>query len=443
MLNRATSAPSSGPVTAIDTGRASAQVRTRFKALVQSPLRSGILRLLGTAPHDAHDVESVMQTFGRIRSDVDACLRELVNSGFVRVIGGDRPLYQVVRPVDAELCRILDEFLADAPGESPEDRSPGVQRFREMIGRDEKMMLIFESIRTVAKTELATLVLGPMGSGKDIVARVIHELSSRQRQTFQSVNCAALPDALFESEVFGYERGAIPGAYERKAGRMELAHRGTLFLDELSELSSVSQTRFLHAIDDRRVERLGGQAGVDVDVRLICATTRPLDMLVAEGAFREDLYYRINACIIRLPALRERPIDIPILAERYLTRHCAVQGLQPDAKQLAPDALDLLGAYPWPGNIRELESTISRAALATAGTVIEGRDLHFLHPALSAPSVDVPDLPTLRDVERDHIRRVLSAMRWNKKRAAEVLAISRETLYRKIAEYGLVAEARR
>ena len=180
-----------------------------------------------------------------------------------------------------------------------------------MIGRDEKMMVIFESIRTVAKTDLAVLILGPTGSGKEVVARIIHELSSRQHETFQAVNCAALPDSLFESEVFGYERGAFTGAYERKPGRIELANHGTLFLDEVGDLSPMAQAKMLRVTEEHRVERLGGRTSIEVDFRLICATNRPLESLVADGTFREDLYYRINAFAIRLPALAGAAVRHP------------------------------------------------------------------------------------------------------------------------------------
>jgi transcriptional regulator with PAS, ATPase and Fis domain len=350
--------------------------------------------------------------------------------------------YQFARPSDPEFGRLLEDFLTDRPGESAEDRSPSIQRFREMIGRDEKMMVIFESIRTVAKTDLAVLILGPTGAGKEVVARIIHELSSRQHENFQAVNCAALPDSLFESEVFGYERGAFTGAYERKPGRIELANHGTLFLDEVGDLSPMAQAKLLRVTEEHRVERLGARSSIEVDFRLICATNRPLESLVADGSFREDLYYRINAFAIRLPALRERPSDIPVLAERFLARYCAAQGLPLDARRFSADALTLLVAYPWPGNIRELETTVSRAALSARDGIVRAPDLQFLHPVTAAGQPDTPVLVPLRDVERDHIRRVLNALNWNKKRAAQVLQISRETLYRKIGEFALVEEKR-
>jgi len=443
MLNRPTTPAVPGPLTATDAGRASPHARTRFMALVQSPLRAGLLRYLGARPQESCDIESLMQTFGRIRMDVANCLRELANGGVVRTLSADPVLYQLARPADPDFARLLEDFLTDRPGETAEDRSSAIQHFREMIGRDEKMMVIFEAIRTVAKTDLSVLVLGPTGAGKEVAARIIHELSSRQRENFQAVNCAALPDSLFESEVFGYERGAFTGAYERKPGRIELANHGTLFLDEVGDLSPMAQAKLLRVTEEHRVERLGARTSIEVDFRLICATNRPLDALVSDGSFREDLYYRINAFAIRLPALRERPVDIPVLANRFLARYCAAQGLPLDARQLAPDALQMLVAYPWPGNIRELETTVSRAALSTLDGIVRARDVQFLHPnAHAAAKTDAPVLVPLRDVERDHIRRVLAALSWNKKRAAEVLQISRETLYRKIAEFALVEEKR-
>ena len=425
-----------------DAARAGSAGRARFVALVQSPLRAGLLRFLAARPYDTFDVESLMETFGRIRLDISNCLTGLAAAGVVRSISAHPELYQFSRPANPELARLLEDFLANRPGESAEDRSPSIQRFRELIGRDEKMMVVFEAIRTVAKTDLSVLVLGPTGSGKEVVARMVHELSSRRNETFQAVNCAALPDSLFESEVFGYERGAFTGAYERKPGRIELANHGTLFLDEVGDLSPMAQAKLLRVTEERRVERLGGRTSLEVDFRLICATNRPLESLVADGSFREDLYYRLNAFAIRLPALRERPADIPVLADRFLSRYCAAQGLPLDARRFSPDALNLLVSYGWPGNIRELETTVSRAALSARDGVVRSADLQFLHVAAPAGAPNRPVLVPLRDVERDHIHRVLDSLKWNKKRAAQVLQISRETLYRKIAEFALEQEPR-
>ena len=213
-----------------------------------------------------------------------------------------------------------------------------------MIGRDEKMLIVFEWIRTAAKSDISVLILGPTGSGKEVVARMIHELSRRSVAKFQAVNCAALPDTLFESEIFGYEKGAFTGAHDRKPGRLELANEGTLFLDEIGDMSLIAQAKLLRVLEERRFERLGGHKSISVDFRLISATNRPLEQFVRDGRFREDLYYRVNAFAIRLPSLRERQVDIPVLAQRFLARYCAAQGLPLDSKGFSREALDLLCA---------------------------------------------------------------------------------------------------
>ena len=410
---------------------------TRFEWLIQSPLRSGLLRFLHAGADGPSEVEALMQRFGRLRQDVDNCLRELVASEVVRQAPGTPPRYAATRPGDVDACRLLDGFLGQKEIVSSEDRSPAVRRFREMIGKDEKMVVIFEWIRTAAKSDISVLMLGPTGSGKEVVARMIHELSRRGSERFQAVNCAALPDTLFESELFGYEKGAFTDAHERKPGRIELAHNGTLFLDEIGDLSIVAQAKLLRVLEDRRVERLGGHQSIEVNFRLISATNRPLDQWVRDGRFREDLYYRINAFSIRLPSLRERASDIPLLAHRLLVRYCNANGLPADSKTIDPGALDLLGSYHWPGNIRELESTISRAAVSADDSVIRADDVQFLHPLESSAEKPREQLSSLREAERVHIQRVLEEVAWNKKQAARILEISRGTLYRKIGEYNM------
>jgi two-component system response regulator HydG len=304
------------------------------------------------------------------------------------------------------------------------------------------MLVVFEWIRTAAKSDIAVLILGPTGSGTEVVARMIHELSRRGNGRFQAVNCAALPDTLFESEIFGHERGAFTGAHDRKPGRLELAQHGTLFLDEIGDLSMAAQAKLLRVLEERRFERLGGNRAIEVDFRLISATNRPLDQFVRDTRFREDLYYRVNAFAIRLPSLKERQVDIPVLAQRFLARYCAANGLPVDAKLFSREALDALAQYPWPGNIRELESTVSRAALSAPGRVIRGSDVEFLHANDLTVEPARERLPSLREAERSHIVRILEAVDWNKKEAAAVLAISRGTLYRKIVEYGLEPQPR-
>jgi DNA-binding NtrC family response regulator len=433
MENAATSARRAEP----------ADIESRFQALVQSPLRAGLLRFVCARPDESFEIEALMQTFGRMRLDIENCLRELVTYGVVAKSTGTGPAkYTYAQPPSDAVRDLLDEFLERRATVSHEDRSPAVQRFREMIGRDEKMLVVFEWIRTAAKSDISVLILGPTGSGKEVVARMIHELSRRGTNKFQGVNCAALPDTLFESELFGYEKGAFTGAHDRKPGRLELANNGTLFLDEIGDLALIGQAKLLRALEERRFERLGGNESIEVNFRLISATNRPLDQFVRDSRFREDLYYRVNAFSIRLPSLKERASDIPVLAQRFLARYCAANGLPLDGKTFSKESVDLLMQYHWPGNIRELESTVARAALSSPGRVIRGTDVEFLHAAEGHPDGGQKRLPSLADAERTHIVRVLEAVNWNKKQAANILEISRGTLYRKIVEYGLENEQR-
>jgi transcriptional regulator with PAS, ATPase and Fis domain len=416
----------------------SPEIEMRFQALVQSPLRAAILRFLCARPDEAFDLDSLMQTFGRMRLDVENCIRELAGFGLAQRAPGPGPARYVYAEPQSEAVRdLLDQFLERRATISHEDRSPAVQRFREMIGRDEKMLVVFEWIRTAAKSDISVLILGPTGSGKEVVARMIHELSRRGTNKFQAVNCAALPDTLFESEIFGYEKGAFTGAHDRKPGRLELANNGTLFLDEIGDMSIVAQAKLLRVLEERRFERLGGNTAIDVNFRLISATNRPLDQFVRDQRFREDLYYRVNAFSIRLPSLRERASDIPVLGQRFLARYCASNGMPLDAKAFSKEAVDLLMHYHWPGNIRELESTVSRAALSSPGRVIRPQDVEFLHASETPAGPSGERLPSLAEAERVHIVKVLDSVNWNKKQAAQVLEISRGTLYRKIVEYGL------
>ena len=413
--------------------------RAKFRGLVQSPLRATLLRHLHDRPEQIFTLDGLVQAVAGIPLDIVNCIRQLTAHGYAQQLPGMPPRYVAGVPPDPASRRVLEEFLATPRPLTQEDRSPAFRRLRDLIGIDEKMLVVLESIRTVAKTDISALILGPTGAGKEVVARVIHELSRRRERTFQAVSCAALPDSLFESEMFGYEKGAFTGANARKPGKLELVNGGTLFLDEVGDLSLVAQAKMLRALEERKVERLGGRQDVELDFRLISATNRPLDVFVADSRFREDLYYRVNAFTIHLPSLRERPADIPILAARFLAAYCTAQGLAPDSKVFSPGALDRLSRYAWPGNIREMIATVSRAALSARQATVEAEDILFLHPesgsqqADSRPRAVVP----LHEVERDHVQRVLEALSWNKKQAARQLEVSREKLYRMIEKYQL------
>ena len=310
-------------------------------------MRAGILRYLSSRPDESFDVESLMQTFGRLRLDVENCVRELVDFGVAQRSPGDAAAVsrRSGRRTSAA-ADLLDSFL--------ERRAAVTHRGSVAVGaalprddrprREDADRLRVDSHGRQVR-HLGARCSDPTGSGKEVVARMIHELSRRSAAKFQAVNCAALPDTLFESEIFGYEKGAFTGAHDRKPGRLELANDGTLFLDEIGDMSLIAQAKLLRVLEERRFERLGGQKSISVDFRLISATNRPLEQFVRDGRFREDLYYRVNAFAIRLPSLRERQVDIPVLAQRFLARYCAAQGLPLDSKDFSREALDLLLGY--------------------------------------------------------------------------------------------------
>jgi two-component system response regulator HydG len=292
-------------------------------------------------------------------------------------------------------------------------------------------------IQQVAATDAAVLILGESGTGKELVAQAIHYGGRRAERPLVKVSCAALPEGLLESELFGHERGAFTGARDRRKGRFELAHGGTLFLDEVGDLSPQTQAKLLRVLQEQEFERVGGTETIRVDVRLITATNRDLEGLVGEGSFREDLYYRLNVVPIRVPPLRERVEDIPILAAHFL-RAFAERGGKP-APEVTAEALALLCRHSWPGNVRELQHVVESMLVFSKGDPIASRDLP---PAIRGEAQvsdpgDRASKATLRDLERQAIVRTLVATGGNKRKAAEILGIGLKTLYRKIQEFGL------
>ncbi len=291
------------------------------------------------------------------------------------------------------------------------------------------LQAVLDVVARVAPSDSPVLITGESGTGKELVAHMLHRLSGRSGP-FVDVSCAALTEGLLESELFGHERNAFPGADERKLGLMELAAGGTLFLDEISELSSKLQGKLLRALEQRSFYRVGGTQKVEVDVRVLAATNSDLSMRVSEGQFRDDLYYRVNTIAIELPPLRERAVDIPLLARQFL--HQFGKSAPPT---LAVDALELLSRYTWPGNVRELRNVMERAVLLAQGPHVRAADLPLQptgHGSGSAPSPAV----SLAELERNHIESVLHDTNWHQGRAASTLGISSKTLYRKIREYG-------
>jgi DNA-binding NtrC family response regulator len=297
-------------------------------------------------------------------------------------------------------------------------------------------------VRKVASSNAIVLVMGESGTGKELVANTIHRFSKRQSGPFIDISCAAIQETLLESELFGYEAGAFTGARKRKLGLLELATGGTLFLDEIGEMSLTLQSKLLRVLETQSFYRVGGTKKVEVDVRIIAATNRDLDQSVTEGRFRADLLFRINNFTVKLPALRERPEDIPPLAEHFLAQ-IAGGG----TRRLGEDAMEVMLRYSWPGNVRELRNVIERAVILSSGDEITPDDLpieirtHIM--AQSNGSNGDPDLPeSLDDLKRRQILAVLEQTGWHQGKASEILGISPSTLYRQLKSYGLTRTRR-
>jgi DNA-binding NtrC family response regulator len=303
-----------------------------------------------------------------------------------------------------------------------------------IISVSAKMAEVLRLLDRVAPTESSVLILGESGTGKELVARAVHDRSPRRSQAFVPIHCGALPREVLESELFGHERGAFTGAVGMKPGLIELADGGTLFLDEIGEMEPESQVRLLRVLETKSFFRVGGTRSRTVDMRLVAATNRDLAEAIKTGRFRQDLFYRLNTITIALPALREHPEDVRVLAEHFVERN-AVYG----RKRLSPETLAALEAYEWPGNVRELQHAIERAVILAAGDVIQPDDLPAELQGGGAPS----PLPagSLEDMERQHIISVLRQVNGHRGKAATLLGIDPKTLYRKIHGYGINPEA--
>ena len=310
----------------------------------------------------------------------------------------------------------------------------------DMIGSGPAMQRVFELVNKVAPSNASVVISGQSGTGKEVVARAIHNLSPRKDKPFVALNCSAIPATLIESELFGYERGAFTGADQRRIGNFELAHNGTLFLDEIGELPLELQAKFLRVLEDRKFRRLGGRAEVEVDVRVICATNRDLKEEIRRGRFREDLYFRLHVFTIVLPPLRERREDVPLLVHHFIEKFNGETGKR--VQGVTPAALATLQGYAWPGNIRELRNSLERAMILVDGDVIGEEhlppDLQATRP--EAAMLRVPLGVPMEKVEKEYILASLQKNGGNKARTAEVLGISEKTLYNKLNRYA--AEAR-
>jgi two-component system, NtrC family, response regulator HydG len=368
------------------------------------------------------------------------------------------PYDYLVKPVDPDrvvrvLARAAEERRLRHRVEALEREVRGAYRFDEIIGSSPRMQGLYDQMERVLSSRVTVLITGESGTGKELVAKALHVHGARAKGPFVALNCGAIPEHLQESELFGHERGSFTGAVGTHRGRFEQAHRGTLFLDEVGELSLATQTRLLRVLQESEIQRVGGTTVIPVDVRIISATHRDLEAMVAAGTFREDLYYRLVVFPLELPALRSRPEDIPALLRHFLRRYRAETGGAP--REFDRDAIDVLVKYDWPGNVRELENVVQRALVATPRGSI---GVAALPPRLvlramglaegSAMPTDagtgVPTTPTKEEIvpldqlERRAIEQALHRLDGNVSLAAQRLGIGRATLYRRLAQYGLL-----
>jgi len=305
-------------------------------------------------------------------------------------------------------------------------------RFENIIAKSPKMQQVIEVIKIVARSNATVLIMGDSGTGKELVARAIHSQSHRRGKPFIAISCAALPESLLESELFGHEKGSFTGAYAQKKGKFEIAHRGTLFLDEIGEMSTNIQVHLLRVLEEKEFTRVGGNELIKVDVRVVSATNKDIRKAVASGQFREDVYYRLNVVTIELPPLRERKEDIPLLAQHFLKKFALEN--QKKITGFSPDATDFLLKYEWPGNVRELENAIERAVILAENSNIEVTDLPHQNVPL-AHSASPGNRRT--EAEKNHILIILTEPQGNYSDAARILGISRMTLYNKVRAYGI------
>lgn len=309
----------------------------------------------------------------------------------------------------------------------------------QLKSNSDVMIKVIEMINHIADTKATVLIYGKTGTGKELAAQALHNSSSRHDKPFIKVNCAAIPDSLLESELFGYEKGAFTGATVKKPGKFELADEGSIFLDEIGDISPALQVKLLRVLQEREIEHLGGTSTIKIDVRIIAATNKDLSELVKLGKFREDLYYRLNVVPINLPSLQERKEDIPMLVDEFLGKSAVISGKK--QKQISNKALDILSNYSWPGNIRELENVIERCVVITSNDIITEADLPSYITSFDFKSSKEPESNNLDDAldstEKNVIIKALSDCNGNRTKASEMLGISRRSLHRKIAKYNI------
>jgi len=336
----------------------------------------------------------------------------------------------VTKPIDIDEVRAVVARFIDA--QRPHEAEEPQIESRDVVGASDAIRGVLELAHRVAESDATVLILGESGTGKEVLAREIHRASPRAQRPFVAVNCSAIPETLLESELFGHEKGSFTGAVRQRKGRFELAEGGTIFLDEIGDMSAALQAKLLRFLQDHRVQRVGGSGDITVDARVVAATNRDLEREVAEGRFREDLFFRLNVVTVTVPPLRERPEDIPPLVDHFLRLH-APDGAKP--KKVSPRAMRLLMGHSWPGNVRELENAVQRAVVLSRGETVFPEQLPPRVRAASPGEIAAGTGRTMREVERDVIAKTLKETGGNRTRAAAILGISRRTLQNKIKEY--------
>jgi two-component system, NtrC family, response regulator HydG len=351
----------------------------------------------------------------------------------------------LIKPLDIDELKILvkkslHHRRLEQENRFLKERLDDRYNFDQIIGNSRPMRKLFDTMAMVAPSEATVLITGESGTGKELIANAIHMASARSDRPLIKVNCAALPEPLLESELFGHEKGAFTGAVNRKQGRFQLAHRASIFLDEIGEMTLTTQVKLLRVLQEREFEPLGGTQTLQVDIRVIAATNKDLEAEIAAGRFREDLFYRLNVVTLKVPPLRDRQEDIPALADYFLNRYAEKNHRL--IKGFSPRATDLLMRHQWPGNVRELENVVERAVILSRGNLITPAEFPSALQAMDrSDENEAPDLSpgrSLKEVERQMIIRTLEEVGGNRTHASQILGISRRTLQLKLKEYGLI-----
>ncbi len=385
----------------------------------------GILALeeiLALAPH----TKVIVVTGNDDRENALACVSK-----------GAYDFYQ--KPIDPELLSMMVArafHISDLESENRKlIQKHNAMRLPGVIGSSPSMTKVCRDIEKIAKANVTTLMLGESGTGKEVITRALHEISDRANQRFVAINCAAIPETLLESELFGYEKGAFTGANKQTIGRIEYANGGTLFLDEIGDLPMSMQVKLLRFLQERVIERVGGRKEIPLDVRVVCATHQNLSELIAENRFREDLYYRISEISINIPPLRDRGTDSVLIAKAILERSKQELGKESAPKGFAPDAIELISKYPWPGNVRELENMVKRAVIMSDGAQISVEDLGIRVEDVQSDAINLKKVRELAEYEA--IVNAFGLYDGNISKISEALGVSRPTLYDLMNKHGI------